>query len=71
MNDVQGSIVRIIESLLEAANKGDVKVTPDAQLHGDDGLGLDSLQTAELSAILEDEFGPDPFSVGVVPDPGA
>lgn len=68
MSDLQGSIVRIIETLLEAANKSDVAVTPDARLHGDEGLGLDSLQTAELSAILEDEFGTDPFSEGVVPD---
>jgi acyl carrier protein len=33
-----------------------------------DGLGLDSLETAELSATLEDEFGKDPFSQGQMPD---
>ena len=33
-----------------------------------DGLALDSLETAELSAMLEDEFGKDPFSVGEMPD---
>jgi acyl carrier protein len=33
-----------------------------------DGLGLDSLETAELSAMLEDEFGKDPFSQGQMPD---
>lgn len=27
-----------------------------------DGLGIDSLETAELSALLEDEFGSDPFN---------
>lgn len=68
MNDVQGSIVRIVESLLAAANKGDVEVTLDVALHGEEGLGLDSLQTAELSAMLEDEFGTDPFSEGRIPD---
>lgn len=31
-----------------------------------DGIGLDSLETAELSAVLEDELGQDPFSVGDV-----
>ncbi len=31
-----------------------------------EGLALDSLETAELSAILEDEFGSDPFSAGEV-----
>ncbi|WP_158296474.1 phosphopantetheine-binding protein [Nocardioides albidus] len=33
----------------------------DAPLYAD-GVGLDSLETAELSALLEDEFGSDPFS---------
>jgi acyl carrier protein len=32
-----------------------------------DGIGLDSLETAELSAVLEDEFGRDPFSSGTMP----
>lgn len=32
-----------------------------------DGLGLDSLETAELSALLEDDLGTDPFSVGELP----
>ncbi|MDT4891306.1 MAG: acyl carrier protein [Pseudonocardiales bacterium] len=32
-----------------------------------DGLGLDSLETAELSAVLEDEFGNDPFSADTMP----
>jgi acyl carrier protein len=33
----------------------------------EDGLGLDSLETAELSVMLEDEFGTDPFSDGTPP----
>jgi acyl carrier protein len=33
-----------------------------------DGLALDSLETAELSAMLEDEFGTDPFSQGQMPE---
>jgi acyl carrier protein len=32
-----------------------------------DGIGLDSLETAELSAVLEDEFGRDPFSSDTMP----
>lgn len=32
-----------------------------------DGIGLDSLETAELSAVLEDEFGTDPFSADAMP----
>ncbi len=32
-----------------------------------DGAGLDSLETAELSAILEDTYGSDPYSAGELP----
>jgi acyl carrier protein len=38
----------------------------DTQLF-DGGIGLDSLQTAELSVTLEDELGRDPFSEGEMP----
>ncbi len=31
------------------------------------GIGLDSLATAELSVVLEDEMGFDPFSEGQIP----
>ena len=32
------------------------------------GAGLDSLETAELSAILEDHFETDPYSEGQTPE---
>ena len=67
MNDVQRSILVLIQSLLERSGKGDVTVAMDTAIHGD-GLGLDSLETAELSAILEDEFGTDPFGAGLMPE---
>ncbi len=38
-------------------------IDPQAPLYGE-GLGLDSLEAAELSAVLEDAFGTDPFSGG-------
>ena len=40
-------------------------VTPDALLHED--LTLDSLELAELSSLLEDNLGRDPYSEGIVP----
>ena len=67
MSDVQSTIVTVIEQLLERSNKGDLQVTLESPIHGD-GLGLDSLETAELSAILEDEFGNDPFGAGLMPE---
>jgi acyl carrier protein len=68
MNDVQGSILTLIQSLLERSDKGDVVLDMDTTIHGDDGLSLDSLETAELSAMLEDEFGTDPFGAGLMPE---
>jgi acyl carrier protein len=32
-----------------------------------DGVGLDSLESAELSAVLEDELGSDPFTADEMP----
>jgi acyl carrier protein len=67
MDEVQGKVITVISSLLERADKAGVDVTLDSQIHGD-GLGLDSLESAELSALLEDEFGSDPFSAGLMPE---
>lgn len=67
MTDFQGSILSIVTTLLERSDKGDVAVSLDTAIHGD-GLGLDSLETAELSAMLEDEFGTDPFGAGLMPE---
>lgn len=39
---------------------------PDTALYAD-GIGLDSLETAELSATLEDELGRDPFTSDEMP----
>lgn len=44
----------------------DETVTLDARLTED--LRMDSLELAELSAILEDEFGTDPYSEGLAPE---
>lgn len=68
MNEAETRIVAIVTDLLERSDRSDRVVTLDARLHGDDGLGLDSLETAELSAILEDEFGTDPFGEGLLPE---
>ncbi|MBM7516571.1 phosphopantetheine-binding protein [Nocardioides nitrophenolicus] len=68
MNEFEPKIVTIVTELLERSDREDQSVALDSALHGDDGLGLDSLETAELSAILEDEFGTDPFGAGLLPE---
>ena len=54
---------RVVAAFLRRAQKGQDGWTAETGLWGD-GLGLDSLEAAELSAMLEDEFGSDPFSAG-------
>ena len=53
----------IAEFLVRAGPEYDGELTNETPLYGD-GLGLDSLEAAELSATLEDELGSDPFSAG-------
>jgi acyl carrier protein len=53
----------VINQFLQRANKGVDALTDDLGLWGN-GLELDSLEAAELSAMLEDAFGTDPFSAG-------
>jgi acyl carrier protein len=54
-------VQHVIETFLERADKNVDGVTDSTALWGE-GLGLDSLEAAELSASLEDAFGTDPFS---------
>ena len=53
-----------IQRFLVRANK-DVDVTRETPLFAE-GIGLDSLETAELSSMLEDDLGSDPFSEGIL-----
>lgn len=52
---LRGFLVRI---------KKDAEYDAATPLYGD-GLGLDSLEVAELSVQLEDTLGKDPFSAGL------
>ncbi|MGE4428267.1 MAG: phosphopantetheine-binding protein [Solirubrobacteraceae bacterium] len=65
MPEAEGIIHNIVRGLIE--RRGDVPPeSHDASTLGDD-LGLDSLDLAELSAALEDRFGRDPYTAGIVP----
>ena len=61
-DDVQRTVVdflRMIDKLPEG-------FAADTPLYAD-GAGLDSLETAELSATLEDVHGSDPYATGDMP----
>jgi acyl carrier protein len=64
MSDTE-RVTGTIRGFLRRQQKSD-EVAADTQLFAD-GIGLDSLQTAELSVMLEDELGRDPFSEGEMP----
>jgi acyl carrier protein len=66
MGNSQAEIEQTIRTFLDRANKPAEELTAETTLYAD-GLGLDSLETAELSATLEDEHGSDPFSSGPMP----
>jgi acyl carrier protein len=59
-------VEQAIQGFLTRMGKAPEALTPDLPLYAD-GIGLDSLETAELSAVLEDEFGTDPYSEGGMP----
>ena len=59
--DVHGVLTTFLARIDKTSDFG-----PDTSLYAG-GLGLDSLETAELSAMLEDEFGRDPFSADTMP----
>ena len=56
-----------VRSFLAKVKNRSEDVELDASLYAE-GIGLDSLDVAELSAVLEDEFGEYPFSVGQMPE---
>lgn len=64
--DARAAVRDAIGVLLARRGAGNLVISPESRLAGD--LGLDSLELAELSAVLEDELGRDPFSEGIVPD---
>jgi acyl carrier protein len=61
--EAEQTVVEAIQKILRR-KQIDAQVTPDSEIAG---LGLESLDVAELSAILEDDLGRDPYSAGVLP----
>ena len=64
--DPRQVISSAIETLLERRGAIGLHVASQSKLTAD--LGMDSLELAELSAILEDELGHDPYSEGIIPE---
>ncbi|HWD53457.1 MAG TPA: acyl carrier protein [Acidimicrobiales bacterium] len=56
-----------VRSFIARTKKRSKGIELDTSLYAE-GIGLDSLEVAELSAVLEDELGSDPFSNGQMPE---
>jgi acyl carrier protein len=65
MNITQQHVENTISGFLSRVDKP-ADLTPATALFAD-GIGLDSLEVAELSALLEDEYGSDPFTADTMP----
>jgi acyl carrier protein len=63
--DAEKTVVKAIKGLLRRKKGVDAEFVLDADLYDD--LELDSLEVAELSAVLEDDLGTDPYSEGETP----
>lgn len=66
MSTAAADVEQTIKDFLVRVDKMPEALTPDLTLYAD-GIGLDSLETAELSAILEDDHGTDPFQGDELP----
>ncbi|MGH2795987.1 MAG: acyl carrier protein [Actinomycetota bacterium] len=64
MPDPQQVVTESIRWLMERKDL-DGEITPESSIYED--LGLDSLDVAELSAMLEDNLGKDPYNEGLNP----
>ena len=58
---------QVLTDFLTRVEKMPESLTPDLTLYAD-GIGLDSLDAAELSAVLEDELGTSPFDASEMPE---
>ncbi len=67
MADSKHDAASTVRSFVARVKKRKKSVDLDVSLYSE-GIGLDSLDVAELSAVLEDEFGMDPFSNGLMPE---
>lgn len=64
MPDPETVVIDAVRMFLERRDAAEVEFDRTSQFHDD--LELDSLELAELSAILEDTFGRDPYTAGII-----
>lgn len=63
---IENDIIEIISTIRKHQGFPDETIELESALY-DDGIGLDSLCVAELSAMLEKAYGKDPYTSKVLP----
>lgn len=63
----QAEVMAVIRKFLASRQLDSPDLGPSTELYHE-GLGLESLDAAELSALLEENFGTDPYSQGELPE---
>ena len=66
MSTAPADVQKTVTDFLTSIEKLPEGFGTDTPLYAD-GAELDSLETAELSATLEDDHGRDPYSIGGIP----
>ena len=61
------AVEQVLTDFLTRVEKLPESLAPELNLYAD-GIGLDSLDAAELSAVLEDELGTSPFDESEMPE---
>ncbi|GAA3670642.1 hypothetical protein GCM10022237_33000 [Nocardioides ginsengisoli] len=64
---MQERVEQVVREFVSRVKPEAGELAADTPLYAD-GAGLDSLEAAELSAVLEDEFGTDPFQGETMPE---
>jgi acyl carrier protein len=64
---MQERVEQVVREFVARVKPEAGELAADTPLYAD-GAGLDSLEAAELSAVLEDEFGTDPFQGETMPE---
>ncbi|WGX97697.1 acyl carrier protein [Nocardioides sp. L-11A] len=64
---MQDRVEQVVREFVARVKPEAGEMTVETPLYAD-GVGLDSLEAAELSAVLEDEFGTDPFQGETMPE---
>lgn len=62
---VEATIVSAIRSIVDRRSSDEITIVRTSNLYDD--LSMDSLEVAELSSVLEDDLGSDPYSAGLLP----